>query len=184
MLRKASFLPAKTLEEIYYKMVIPKVTYGMLVWGTCTQNKFEKIENQHVRAARLIKNIPRTVGSNRVLDKVGWDPIIHIYKRKVAIQMYKILEEEYEQRLGSGFRKSKIREGKLEVARLNSEFQRYTFNYRGILIWNEISNTTKKANSKQIFRTKLKEDKDRLRMLNFSKGTVCVRNRCEDFIYY
>ena len=79
MLRKASFLPAKTLEEeIYYKMVIPKVTYGILVWGTCTQNKFEKIENQHVRATRLIKNIPRTVGSNRVMDKVGWDPIIHI----------------------------------------------------------------------------------------------------------
>ena len=130
MLKKASFLPAKTLEEIYYKMVIPKVTYGMLVWGTCTQNKFEKIENLHVRAAMLIKNIPRTVESNRDLDKVGWDPIIHIYKRKVAIQMYKILEEGYEHRLGSAFRKSKTREGKIEVARLNSEFQRYTFNYR------------------------------------------------------
>ena len=134
--------------------------------------------------ARLIKNIPRTVGSSRVFDKVGWDTIIHTYKRKVAIQMYKILEEEYEHRLGSGFRKLKIREGKLEVARLNSEFQRYTFMYWGILIWNEISNNIKKSNSRQIFKTKLKEDKEKLRMLNCSKGTVCVRNRCEDFIYY
>ena len=36
MLRKASFLPAKKLGEIYFKMMIPKVTYGMLVWGICT----------------------------------------------------------------------------------------------------------------------------------------------------
>ena len=120
----------------------------------------------------MSKDIRRTVESKRLLDKVGWDPIIHIYKRKVAIQMYKILEEEYEHRLGGGFRKSKIREGKLEVARLNSEFQRYTFNYRGILIWNEISNNIKKTNNRQIIRTKLKEEKDKLRMLNFSKGTV------------
>ena len=100
------------------------------------------------------------------------------------MEMYKILGEEYEHRLKGGFRKLKIRERKLEIARLNSEFQRYTFNYRGILIWNKISNNIKQANSKPIFRTKLKEDKDKLRMLNFSKGTVCVKNRCEDFIYY
>ena len=85
MLRKASFLPAKTLEEIYYKIVIPKVTYGMLVWGTCTQNIFGRIEKQRVRAAKLIKNIPEKIESNRVLEKVGWDPIIHLYKKKVCM---------------------------------------------------------------------------------------------------
>ena len=42
MLRKAKFLPTKTLEEVYHKIVIPKVTYGMLVWDTCSQNKVEK----------------------------------------------------------------------------------------------------------------------------------------------
>ena len=156
----------------------------MLVWGTCSQNKFEKIEKQHVRATKLIKNIPRKIESNRVLEIAGWDPIIYIYKRKVAIEMYKILEEGYKQRLGSGFRKSKIKEGKLEVTRLNSEFQRYTFSYRGILPWNEISNNVKQVNSKKIFRRKLKEDTDKLSVLNFSKGTVCVRNRQADFVYY
>ena len=55
MLRKVKFLPAKTLQEIYYKTVIPKVTYELLAWGTCTQNKFERTEKQHERAAKLIK---------------------------------------------------------------------------------------------------------------------------------
>ena len=97
MLRKTRFLPTKTLEEIYYKMVIPKVTYGMLVWSTCSQNVFEKIEKQHARAAKLIKNIPRKTERKRVLETVRWDPIIYIYKRKVATEMYQILEGGYEQ---------------------------------------------------------------------------------------
>ena len=98
--------------------------------------------------------------------------------------MYKIVNEEHGQRLGNVFRKSRIKEGKLEVIRLNSELQRYTFAYRGILIWNEISNNVKQANNKQMFRSKLKEDMDKLKRINFSKGTVCVRNQCADYIYY
>ena len=54
----------------------------MLVWSTCAQNKFEKIEKQHVRVEKLIKNTPGKVKSSRVLEKVGWDPIIHLYKKK------------------------------------------------------------------------------------------------------
>ena len=123
--------------------------------GTCSQNTFGKIEKQQVRATKLIKNIPMTIESNGVLEIAGWDPVIYIYKRKVGIEMYKIFEKGYEQRLGSGFRKSKIKEGKIEVTRLNSELQSYTFNVRGILVWDEISNNVKKLNSKEIFRTKL-----------------------------
>ena len=72
-------------------------------------------------------------------------PIIHIYKRKVATEMYKIMKEKYEKRMGNFFIKSKRKEDKLEVTRLNYEFQRYTFNYRGILIWNEVSKNVKQA---------------------------------------
>ena len=66
-----------------------------------------------------MKNIPGSVESNRVLEKAGWDPIIHTYKKNVAIEIYKIVKEEYEHRWGNTFRKSRIRERKLEVPRLN-----------------------------------------------------------------
>ena len=39
-------------------------------------------------------------------------------------------------------------------------------------------------NSRQIIRKKLNEDTDKLKRITFSKGTVNVRNRCADFIYY
>ena len=87
MLRNAGFLPARSLEEIYFKTVIPKVTHGMLVWGTWKQNGFDKIEMQYEMAAKLRRNIPKTAETDRVLDRVGLNPIIHIYKRKVAYEM-------------------------------------------------------------------------------------------------
>ena len=128
MLRKeGSYLP-KHLKKL--KHCDPNSNIWIDCMGTCTQNKFERTRKQHVRMAKLIKNIPGTDDRNRVLEKVGYDPIIHLYKRKVEIEIYKIVDEEYEQRLGNIFRKSKLREGKLEVTRMNSEFQKYTFNYR------------------------------------------------------
>jgi len=71
MLRKARFLPNKTFEEIYYKTVIPSVTYGMLVWSTCKQNRVEKIEKKHGRATKIIKNISESVERSRNLEKAG-----------------------------------------------------------------------------------------------------------------
>ena len=33
MLRKISFLPSETLENIYYSMILPKITCSLLIWG-------------------------------------------------------------------------------------------------------------------------------------------------------
>ena len=43
----------------------------MLVWSTCKQNRFEKIEKQHVRATKIIKNISESVERNRTLEQAG-----------------------------------------------------------------------------------------------------------------
>ena len=53
------------------------------------------------------------VETNRTIEKADWDPIIHIYKRKVAIEMYKIMKEEGEHRLGNVFKRLRIKEEKI-----------------------------------------------------------------------
>jgi hypothetical protein len=35
-LRRMKKLPTKVLEEIYFKSIIPAVTYGIVVWGNCS----------------------------------------------------------------------------------------------------------------------------------------------------
>ena len=52
------------------------------------------------------------------------------------------------------------------------------------MIWSELFVNVKQANNKQIFRNKLKADKERLKRINLSKRTICVRNRHIDFINY
>ena len=123
------------------------------------QNRFEKIEKQHVRATKIIKNIPKSVERNRTLEKAGWDPIIYICKRRVAIEVHKIMNEEDEHRLRNVVKISRIKEDEIAVPRLSSELQRRTFNYREILICNELSVNVKQANNKQITSKKLKADK-------------------------
>ena len=53
MLRKIKFLPSETLEKIYFTMIVPKITYGLLVWGKCSKNLLQKIECQHIKAATV-----------------------------------------------------------------------------------------------------------------------------------
>ena len=49
-LRKMSYLPKSTLEEIYFKTIIPSITYGISVWGDCSQSLLNSLDHIHARA--------------------------------------------------------------------------------------------------------------------------------------
>ena len=53
------YLSKHVLEEIYYKSIVSNVTYGILVWGTCSPSLLNDLEHYHVRAAKMIYNITK-----------------------------------------------------------------------------------------------------------------------------
>ena len=57
-LKGMKYLPNKVLEELYYKTVIPAVAYCIAVWGNCLTSLFQNIKEIHVRAARVIYDLP------------------------------------------------------------------------------------------------------------------------------
>ena len=72
------------LEEIYFKAIIPNVTYGILVWGTCSPSLLDGLENYHARAAKMIYNITQdNLTNEQILGKVNWKPISDIYKKRI-----------------------------------------------------------------------------------------------------
>ena len=75
LLRKIKFLPSETLEKIYFIMIVPKITYGLLVWGTCSKNLLQKIECQHIKAARTVRKTNEKVKDVEVLQRVNWNNI-------------------------------------------------------------------------------------------------------------
>ena len=60
-LRRISYLPIKVKEEIYFKTMILTVTYGIIVWGTCSPSLMKDIERTHVRAAKTINRLPKHI---------------------------------------------------------------------------------------------------------------------------
>ena len=52
MLRRINFLSTSILETFYYKIVIPSVLYGIVIWGSGL--KLKDLDVIHIRAARLI----------------------------------------------------------------------------------------------------------------------------------
>ena len=60
-LRRISYLPIKVKEEIYFKTMILTVTYGIIVWGTCSPSLMKDIERTHVRAVKTIHCLPKHI---------------------------------------------------------------------------------------------------------------------------
>ena len=53
-LRSLYFLPITAKAGFYFKVILPSVTYGLVVWGSCGKSLFDELEKIHVRAAKII----------------------------------------------------------------------------------------------------------------------------------
>ena len=52
------FLPRKARTDFYFGVILPSVTYGMLVWGSCGQVLFSNLDRIYtVRAAKIKFNL-------------------------------------------------------------------------------------------------------------------------------
>jgi hypothetical protein len=88
-LKNIRYLPSKLLEEVYLKKVIPKVMYVVGVWGNCSFAMFQEIENINLKAARIIRKIPKNVKDWEVLQYAKWQDLGYMYKRRLVIEVFK-----------------------------------------------------------------------------------------------
>ena len=109
MQRHLKFLPKEALETIYFKTVIPCVTYGIAVWGSCSSSLLDDLESIHIRAARVIHNIPKRVKKHDILSYVGWQSLKYIYTKRLLILAQHIL------RFGNSQNKESYRKGTYEL---------------------------------------------------------------------
>ena len=73
-LKKCSLLKRKSLLDLYFKVILPSVTYGIAIWGNCNNLDYIKsLQALHCRAGRLIFNLPRDTPSVQVMELTQWD---------------------------------------------------------------------------------------------------------------
>ena len=64
LLKRSRFLPTKFLRDFYFKVILPSVQYGLILWGACSNSDLCcSIEQLQCRAARIIFNLPKDIAS-------------------------------------------------------------------------------------------------------------------------
>ena len=90
LLKRSRFLPKSVLRDFYFKVILPSVTYGIVLWGACCKSNLrDSIERLHCRASRIIFNLPRDIPSKEVLAYDRWPTIFLYYK----IDIFKIFSK-------------------------------------------------------------------------------------------
>ena len=188
-LKRMKYLPVKTLAEIYFKTIIPSVTYGILCWGNCSTTLLSHLDTVHSRAARIIYSLDSSLSDAECLSTSNWPPISYFYKKCVLLFMHKVYFDSLSFPLGAFF--SKNASGRslravnhMIIPRPNSEVGRNTLRYRGPVIWNFVNKIAKVPESLASFKITIRKSHVELNAFSFNKEAVVITKKYKDFIYF
>lgn len=190
-LKKLKALPSGVLEEIYFKGIVPSITYCIAIWGSCSPSTFNELEHLHLKAAKLIHKLPSETPDSDVLDLVKWKSLGYIYKRRLASIMYQVHYNSLPDQLTALFTKRNIdsnynlrRINDFPHVRCNSDLGRNSARYRGPIVWNLLPKAIKDASSLQLFKQKLRQASRTLDRIQFEKEACVITSKQTDFLYF
>ena len=180
LLKSLKFLPTNSLEQFYFKVILPSITYGILVWGNCNKTLFEELNKMHVRAAKIIFKYDWRYPSCEVISSSKWNTLYWNYKYKLATFAHQDIFSE-----GNTNKLLKQRNSvyslrgsnKLILPRPRTDILRNSVTYRASTLWNNLKDCTTTVSDFNSFKKLVKEQ---LKSLTFLPN--CRKN--DDFIYF
>ena len=143
--KRSSFLSREALLDLDFKVTLPSVVYGLVVWGGCANGELlNSRETLHHRAARLIYNFPCNMPSAEVYRHLKWNTLSYLYKPQLIKLFYRAFNSEAPAALsylankafGAYYYK---RNNKITPPHFNSYFLKNSISYRGAILWNAVS---------------------------------------------
>ena len=145
LLKRSSFLNRNAQLDLYFKIILPSVLYGLVVWGGCSNTDLlQSLELLHRRAARIIYNLPSDMHTNEVYRQSNWNTLAFYYKLRLIKLFHSVFIGEAPAALlylankpctAYSFRRS----NNIIVPRFNSKFLKNSVSYRGAILWNAAS---------------------------------------------
>ena len=178
-------LDHRILESIYFKGIIPSITYSIALWGS--SRSLQTLEDIHIGAARFIFNIKESTLSTEVLAATKWKSLSYIYKKRIATISYQAFYNTAPAGINSLFTKrsplSSLRDNlKLYVQRPKSDFLRSSFSHRASILWNNLPLYLKSKPNIVSFKTALKVKSDILDKITFN-GLQGINKDIVNYIY-
>ena len=192
LLKRSSFLPRNILLDLYFKIILPSVSYALPIWGSFTnKDGFLALESLHCRAAKLIYGLTRDMPTTEVLRTAKWDSLHFMYKVKLATLAYKIFHDCTPPSMGHILTKktSPIHHlrttNTVTVPRFNTYFMKNSIAFRSSIVWNLLTPDLAKTSNVKSY-TRMASKSDKLRNLDFQAESpqTMPHNNDNDFLYY
>ena len=192
LLKRSRFLPKGVLKDFYFKVILPSVKYGLVLWGSCRNSDIlDSIERLHCRAARIIFNLPKDMSSNEVLNYDKWSTFSLYYKLDILRLFYKANNDSLPEPLMKSLLENSshgysLRGKELSsIPRFNSRFIKDSLRYKGSVLWNIVLYHEQHKRFSSFFDLrKHVVNKDYFKDFNFNAlSASTTRHRHSDFIY-
>ena len=146
LLKRSKFLPKNMLLDLYFRVIMPSIVYGISVWGGLTNKEgFKALEALHCRAARIIFELPWKMSNADVMKKANWSSLAFMYKISLAKFMYKIHNNLTPDAMSAiiknndNTKRYQLRKKlKIDVPRFNINYMRNSVARRGLIVWNTL----------------------------------------------
>lgn len=155
------FLPKQARTDFYFKVFLPSVTYGMLVWGSCGRVFFSTLESIHVRAAKIIFNLDWCTPNKEVLATVKWNTLEIMYEKWLLILAHQAyyhllpcpMNCRFEKYVSSYHLRRKMT---LKLPRPKTDMVKKSCSYKSITQWNALENKMRSIQDVDAFKKSLK----------------------------
>ena len=161
LLKSLYFLPIRARLDFYYKVVLPSVTYGLVVWGSRNKTQFDNLERMHIRAAKIIFGLDWNTPTDLVRTKYNWITLKTKHLKSLATLVYKCDQGDAPVPVQELFVKrtrtyNLRKENCLSLPRPRTEIMKKSIVYKGSVLWNNLSNECRKAKSLDSFKFALR----------------------------
>jgi len=153
------YLPKYTLYQLYCTLVLPYLNYGILLWGNANNECLNKLFRLQKRALRIVSNSHYLCPTKPIFEKYGVLNIFDMYKKEMAIFMFKYNNNLLPSSFNGTF--TKHQDNHSYNTRNKYDFQlpvqkglKTAFS-TGPKIWNDLPNHLKTALTLKQFKTRL-----------------------------
>jgi hypothetical protein len=156
-------VPINCLKMLYYALVYPMLTYGIILWGSAYNVHINKLVIMQKKIVRSISNVDINTHTEPLFVKLNVLKIEDIYKMEICKFMYNYINGDVVEPLCNMFDSTdnvhthhtrQLAHLRPRINRLNTSLS--SLLYRGPHIWNALPVIIKESNTTRIFISKLR----------------------------
>ena len=153
-------LDRRTLEQIYFTFVRPKLEYACIIWDDCNDHDKTRIENTQHQFARLVTGAKRGTSHQLIFNEIPWPSLSERRKSNKLKFMHKIINHNaplylcdlLPPKVGANSAYELRNANKLIIVNARTEKFRNSIILDSVRLWNALDNETKDLNDYDDFK--------------------------------